>query len=125
MSSSTAGTDSVPEPSSSSFDEETDELTESDECSSQQSSMSCVESDLQDLYESFDFEDEASKDNPSSNTTSRRTKCGETALYSDARLTTFQSSLLIFQYAIRHSLTTKAFYRTIAASVSSSSLFTI
>jgi hypothetical protein len=102
-------TDCVPELSLSSFSEGTNPSTESEEYSSEDNSTGYVDSDnseLEELYESFDFEDEAAKDAPPSHATYQY---DQTPLYSEARLTASQSSLLIFQYAIRHSLTTKAF----------------
>lgn len=73
---------------------------------------SCIDSDLQELYDSFDFDDE----NPAAisktdlvTSSSQRFNLGNGPLYAEARLTSLQSSLLVFQYAIRHSLTTKAF----------------
>lgn len=85
-----------------------------------------TDSDLQDLYESFDFEDEASRSQSSAQAqtrgdttesetclpleTARRSfSLGETALYDGSPISTLQSHLLIFQYAIRHGLTTKSF----------------
>ena len=82
------------------------------------------DSDLEDLYESFDYVDEVVSSRASSsqqanhgaNSASSRTliptACGRvlsSPLYPGALLTVFQSYLLIFQYAVRHSLTTKAF----------------
>lgn len=67
-----------------------------------------TDSDLEELYASFDFEDDTSQvsctqraENPRGNP--------EALLYPGAQLSPIQSRLLIFQYAIRHSLTTKAF----------------
>ena len=65
-----------------------------------------TDSDLEELYASFDFEDDTSQvsctqraENPRGNP--------EALLYPGAQLSPIQSRLLIFQYAIRHSLTTK------------------
>ena len=78
-----------------------------------------IDSDLEDLYESFDYEDEVTSSRaPSSQESSSATyrppptvdaSVFSTALYQGAGLTVFQSYLLVFQYAVRHSLTTKAF----------------
>ena len=91
----------------SSASDEADKLTDTD----------C---DLQDLYESFDFEDEASRSQSSSQAPARGDtahleiadrsfRLHQTALYAGSTISTLQSNLLIFQYAIRHGLTAKAF----------------
>lgn len=74
------------------------------------------DSDLEDLYSSFDFEEDASISQASaeaecfSPSASRRgLPADETPLYPGAQVTAFQSRLLVFQFAVRHSLTTKAF----------------
>ena len=89
---------------------------ETSECSSDEGSQmtSYIDSDLQELYESFDVGDEISATLAAEGTvlpraTSRFVGFDEIPLYPEALLTAFQSNLLIFQYAIRHSLTTKAF----------------
>ena len=81
---------------------------EESDYSDKEPQSSCVESDLQDMYESFDFDDDTpvpSKSAPSL----EGFQFEDVPLYEEARLTSLQSSLLLFQYAIRHSLTTKAF----------------
>ena len=80
------------------------------------------ESDLEDLYESFDFEDEASRSQSSGQLSRPDTVClrpntadpsfsigREKDLYAGSPISTLQSHLLIFQYAVRHGLITKAF----------------
>ena len=76
-------------------------------------------SDLDELYETFEFEDTASQTSAHAQATSIREGTGPSAalaestdntpLYPGAQLSTFQSHLLVFQYAIRHSMTTRAF----------------
>ena len=86
------------------------------------SCLSEYESDLEDLYESFDFEDSASRslssaqaqetcDNevPQQETVGHLFSTSGEALYAGSPISTLQSYLLIFQYAVRHSLTAKAF----------------
>lgn len=78
------------------------------------------DSDLEDLYASFDYEDDASQVSASSIDAATRTTenetfgreipgCNKTPLYPGAQLSSFESKLLLFQYAIRHGLTTRAF----------------
>ena len=88
--------------SESSSEDETTASEASDSSSDEGSQTSYIDSDLQDLYDSFDYQDEAT-----GHATSHA--LGSRSLYSEARLTSLQSSLLLFKYAIRHSLTTKAF----------------
>ena len=82
------------------------------ELSSSESS-SDIDVDLEELYESFDYSDSSKASTgelPSSHFDARcRDGADEKALYSGAKLTVFQSYLLIFQYTVRHSLSTKAF----------------
>ena len=66
-----------------------------------------ADSDLVHLYESFEFEDDASQTSAQPITGTALNK--QTPLYSGAQLSSSQSNLLIFQYALRHGLTTKAF----------------
>lgn len=73
-----------------------------------------IDSDLEALYESFDFENEAShscRDAECLPQTPDKRFSGisETALYPGSHVSVFQSQLLVFQYALRHGLTTKAF----------------
>lgn len=74
-----------------------------------------IDSDLEALYESFDFENEASHsygdaESPLPQTPDKRfSGISETALYPGSHISVFQSQLLVFQYALRHGLTTKAF----------------
>ncbi len=95
---------------------------EETEFSSEQESTeeSEIESDLEDLNESFEYfedaGDEATRQETESSTTcpARRMPAVDaavfsTALYPDSALTVFQSYLLVFQYTVRHSLTSKAF----------------
>ena len=81
-----------------------EESTEESELSSSED----ADVDLEELYESFDYENSSQ-----ASTDAAPSSCGheiaETALYSGAQLTVFQSHLLIFQYAVRHSLSVKAF----------------
>ena len=78
--------------------------------------------DLGDLYESFDFEDDVDSLQLSQVQTVETTETprptahavmarsvSDSPLYPGSQLSTFQSHLLVFQYAIRHSLTKKAF----------------
>ena len=83
----------------------------SSELEEAESSQEELESDLEDLYESFEYEDEveALSSQDCNQPTFQLPAVDNTALYQGARLTVFQSHLLIFQYAVRHSLTTKAF----------------
>ena len=70
-----------------------------------------IESDLAELYESFDFEasvSQASTADPPISDHALPVVADQIPLYPDAQLTSFQSHLLLFQYAVRHSLTTKA-----------------
>ena len=89
---------------------------------SETSCLSEYESDLEDLYKSFDFEDSASRslssaqaqetcDNevPQQETVGHLFSTSGEALYAGSPISTLQSYLLIFQYAVRHSLTAKAF----------------
>ena len=90
---------------------DSDEETDNNEADSDASSE---DSDLQDLYDSFDFEDGTSQTRLQ---TEGLEKCSSTSggtitealLYPGADLSTLQSYLLLFQFAIRHSLTSKAF----------------
>ena len=84
--------------------ETSDEST--DQSSDEGSQTSCIDSDLQ---ESFDFQDDNAPAPESGSVVSRPFQFKDIPLYAEARLTSLQSSLLVFQYAIRHSLTTKAF----------------
>ena len=115
---STSDSDSVEEDGTDSSDFETDASLslENDSC-------------LEDLYESFEFEDDMASSQASltpptdvldqqnhiadtSGGSSGRTLVAglsEAPLYPGAQLSEYQSHLLVFQYAIRHSLTTKAF----------------
>ncbi len=80
-----------------------------------------IDSELEDLYESFDYEDEAeaalsqaSEDVTTHGIPARMIpsldgRILSTPIFPSAVLTMFESYLLIFQYAIRHGLTTKAF----------------
>ena len=91
---------------------------ESSDCDS--SIVSEFESDLE---ESFDFEDSASQSQSSVQTqeacntetvqqetaVSQLLSTGGNALFVGSKISTLQSYLLIFQYAVRHGLTTKAF----------------
>ena len=93
-----------------------DSISESDDVS-QSSGSSDDESDLQDLYESFEFEEEVPRTHLPANVGARlpsalltsASAVAEGQLYPRSDLSTFQCYLLVFQYAIRHSLTTKAF----------------
>ena len=87
--------------------ETSDEST--DQSSDEGSQTSCIDSDLQELYESFDFQDDNAPAPESGSVVSRPFQFKGIPLYPEARLTSLQSSLFVFQYAIRHSLTTKAF----------------
>ena len=79
------------------------------------STVTSEDSDLEDLYESFEFEDEAEMAAERSLGSHRdRGALGEAAghgaaLFPQAELSILQSNLLVFQFAIRHSLTGKAF----------------
>lgn len=74
------------------------------------------DSDLGDLYESFNFEGDVdsqlsqiqSAEDPVPHAVMPR-GVNNHPLYPDSQLSSFQSLLLVFQYAIRHSLTKKAF----------------
>ena len=69
-----------------------------------------IESDLEVLYESFDFEAllaQEPKVTPTPESMLQLTS--HTPLYQDTPLTAYHSNLLLFQYALRHSLTNKAF----------------
>lgn len=101
MSTATSATGSVDEGECcSSLEEDTEDSTD-DEYSSEEDG-SCLDSDLQELYESFEFEDEAASavfsEGDNLPPISRRTfgNHDATLLYPDARLTTLQSHLLIF-----------------------------
>lgn len=66
-------------------------------------STSSVESDLADLYESFDFKDKASGSQDSTsnndlNTGTLQLAANNTPIFPNAQLTAFQSHLLLFQY---------------------------
>ena len=103
---------SVSQPSRSSLEDDAEESTDGEYSGEEASSLTSADSNLQDMYESFEFEDEvvpsfSTKDNSPPSGTSRR-DFDTRPLYPDARLTTVQSQLLIFQYSIRHSLTSKA-----------------
>lgn len=69
--------------------------------------------DLEELYDSFAYDDSSQASSRDNDETSSYTRYGhgldETTLYSGAQLTVFQSYLLIFQYSVRHSLSRKAF----------------
>ena len=89
-----------------SVNDETDSTATSEDC------------DLEDLYESFEFEEDAALRSQGSDrgrgALANRPTEGEAAghgaaLYPQAELSIFQSNLLVFQFAIRHSLTGKAF----------------
>ena len=76
------------------------------------------ESDLDDLYESFDYEEEvplearsdtARDGTDSASCLANLASISQCSLYSGPQITTLQSYLLIFQDAIRHSLTMKSF----------------
>ena len=72
-------------------------------------SSTSADSDIEELYESFDFEDDASHahagaDEPVHSSADFRAP----PLYSGALVTAAQSNLLLFQYTLRHSLTMKA-----------------
>ena len=78
------------------------------------------ESDLQELYDSFEFEDETASAQEETRleaeqiarrptTTLSGRAVSEALLYPGSDLSTYQSNLVLFQFAIRHSLTTKAF----------------
>ena len=100
-----------------------DFIIDSSDGESSTSDEADTDTDLQDLYESFDFEDEASRSQSLSQaeargdtaesfrmeTTDRSFCLHQTALYAGSAITSLQSNLLIFQYAIRHGLTAKAF----------------
>ena len=62
-------------------------------------------SDLDDLYESFDFEEEAALET----TPARLSNISQCALYPGAQISALQSYLLLFRFSVRHSLTTKSF----------------
>ena len=70
-------------------------------------------SDLDDLYQSFDFEEEAALDVPAGDGSGSRpaplAAISQLPLYLASQITALQSYLLIFQFAIRHSMTTKSF----------------
>lgn len=71
-----------------------------------------TDTDLEELYASFDFEDDASQASCTQTLVESAENIRgttETLLYPGAQLSPIQSRLLVFQYAIRHSLTTKAF----------------
>lgn len=106
MSSSVVGTADFTSTSSSPYDsdDEESELRSEEESSD-------VDSDLEQLYESFDFETSVSQVSAGDPITSNNLPAGadQTPLYPNAELTSFQSHLLLFQYGLRHSLTTKAF----------------
>lgn len=83
-------------------------LDESDDGGSGSESDSAC-SDLEELYESFDYEASISMDDvPMTTHSTSLPLAHETPLYRDAQLTLCQSNLLISQYSLRHSLTTKA-----------------
>ena len=65
-------------------------------------------SDLDDLYQSFDFEDEAALDSVEATSTAL-SDISKRALYPGAQISSLQSYLQLFQFSIRHSLTTKSF----------------
>ena len=65
------------------------------------------DSDLEELYESFDFEDEASRTSAQTIADNHQVS-KKTPLYTGAQLSATQSHLLVFQYALRHGLTSKA-----------------
>ena len=67
---------------------------------------SSEDSDLQELYESFEFEDGTSRVEGCSSTPERAV--AGALLYPGADLSSLQSNLLLFQFAVRHSLTAKA-----------------
>lgn len=101
MSTATSATGSVDEGECcSSLEEDTEDSTD-DEYSSEEDG-SCLDSDLQELYESFEFEDEAASavfsEGDNLPPISRRSfgNHDATLLYPDARLMTLQSHLLIF-----------------------------
>lgn len=71
------------------------------------------DSDLGDLYESFNFEGDVDSQlsqiqDPVPHAVIPR-GVSDHPLYPDSQLSSFQSLLLVFQYAIRHSLIKKAF----------------
>ena len=83
--------------------------------------LSSDQESLDNLYASFDYEDDAASQvsaEASSIDAATRTTENETfgreipacPSYPGVQLSSFQSKLLIFQYAIRHGLTTRAFY---------------
>jgi hypothetical protein len=90
------------------YSSETDDLSHS-------SSGSSGESDLDELYESFEFEEDVPQSHlqqapePSCSLLPFASAVRDKQLYPGAELSTFQCYLLVFQYAIQHSLTTKAF----------------
>ena len=84
-------------------DESTDQLSDED------SESSCINSDLQELYESFDFQNDETPALESGSVVSPPFQFKDTSLYAKARLTLLQSCLLVFQCTIQHNLTTKAF----------------
>ena len=89
-----------------------DETDSRDDDNSSSSSEDC---DREELYESFKFEDDAqiaefcSSSYTGSERFSREATSHSAALYPHAALSIMQSNLLVFQYAVRHSLTGKAF----------------
>ena len=92
--------------SSSSFDYSTTDETEdsSSECASG------IDEDLEELYEYFDYDDFAPDAETDANSISSNTHdIDKTPLYPNSQLTAFQSYLLTFQCAVRHSLSVKAF----------------
>ena len=79
-----------------------------------------ADSDLDELYATFDFEDDAQSqlsqaqsqtgENPMTHTHALPASLvSNSPLYSGAQLTALQSHLLIFQFALHHSLTKRAF----------------
>ena len=105
---------------SSSMSSSAEELSESSDAELEIETDSDVDGDLEDLYTSFDFEDDVGSQ-PGSSQTQPETVENPTAhafpalgvsnspLYPSAQLMTFQSHLLVFQYALCHSLTKRAF----------------
>ena len=92
-------------------DSETDEGTDTEATDS-------GDSDLDDLYASFDYESDADSQLSASLTQVGETQIAPTIptlsvknslLYPDVQLTISQSRLLVFQYSLRHSLTKKVF----------------
>lgn len=67
-----------------------------------------VDSDLEELYESFEIEASLTEESGPTNASPLQAAC-HPPLYQDAPLTAYHSNLLLFQYALRHGLTNKAF----------------